>query len=97
MQAPIGVVVEAPPGQCTVLEMGEVSYCYHFGTFYLWDPDADGYKVVAPPVGAVVGYLPDGQEVRYVAGTKYHVYASIWYRPVMRGTTLVYQVVVPPT
>ncbi len=96
VQAPLGVVADAPPAECAVVEVGELSYCYHFGTLYLWDVEADGYKVVAPPVGATVTYLPEGHEVRYVSGAKYHAYASVYYRPVYRGTTVVYQVVKSP-
>lgn len=96
VQPPIGILVDAPPPECAIVEVGEFTYCYHYGSYYQWQADSNKYMVVAPPVGAVVTYLPATQEVRYYEGTKYHFFSNVYYRPIYRGSDLVYQVVRPP-
>ena len=51
------------------------------------------YKVVTPPEGIIVTYLPDDAKTEYVGGTRYHVYAGVYYAPVLRGDTIVYRVI----
>ena len=80
----------APPPECSKVEVEGRTFCYHYGTFYLYDEGTKEYKVVQAPVGAVVPYLPDKNTVEYRGGVKYHVYGGVYYQPVYRGSQLEY-------
>ena len=58
--------------------------------------DDQSYKVVAPPVGATVPYLPDEAKAETVKGKKYFVYESTYYRPFSSDGDTVYMVVDDP-
>jgi len=38
------------------------------------------YRVVAPPIGATVDYLPDGAKSVVVSGVTYYELNNTWYR-----------------
>ncbi len=82
-----------PPPECSVVRLGEASYCYHYGTFYLYDSGLKGYKTVSAPPGIFVTYLPDARKATYVGGVRYFTYADVYYRAVYVGRDLVFQVV----
>jgi hypothetical protein len=67
--------------------VGSTSYIYSDGIYM--QPSGSQYVVVAPPVGAIVNYLPDGCTM---SGNYYNC-SGIYYQPVYQGSTLVYQVV----
>ena len=92
VQPPVGVAVAAPPPECSRIEVEGTAYCYHYGSFYLFDEGKQEYRVVQAPVGAVVTYLPDKHTVEHVEGVKYHVYNGVYYQPVYRGSQMVYWV-----
>lgn len=52
-------------------------YYYDDGVYY--EPYGNGYTVVAPPVGAVVNYLPDGYITVEVDGGVYYYYGGAFY------------------
>lgn len=58
--------------------------------------DEDSYKVVAPPIGATVPYLPDEADSETVNGKKYYVYEDTYYRPFSSEGDTVYMVVDDP-
>lgn len=58
--------------------------------------DEDSYKVVAPPIGATVPYLPDEADSDTVSGKKYFVYEGTYYRPFSSEGDTVYMVVEDP-
>ncbi len=54
------------------------------------------YKVVAPPEGATVPYLPDEADVETVGIKKYYVYQGTYYRPFSSEGDTVYVVLKAP-
>jgi Family of unknown function (DUF6515) len=52
-------------------------YWYDQGVFY--QPSGSGYMAVAPPVGAVVSYLPNGYETVPVGDDTYYYYGGVFY------------------
>lgn len=90
---PPGIVVTKPPPECSVVRLGEISYCYHYGTFYLYDTGLKGYKIVSAPPGVIVKYLPDGKKETHINGVKYYQYSGVFYRPVYVGNDVVFLVV----
>ncbi len=55
------------------------------------------FKVVAPPVGATVPYLPDEADEETVNGKKYFVSEGTYYRPFASDGDTIYMVVKDPT
>ncbi len=55
------------------------------------------FKVVAPPVGATVPYLPEEADEEKVNGKKYFVYQDTYYRPFASDGETIYMVVEDPT
>ena len=49
---PVGLVVTLLPPTATTVWIGGAPYYYANDVYYRWDSTADGYEVVAPPVGA---------------------------------------------
>lgn len=58
--------------------------------------DEENYKVVAPPTGATVPYLPDEADSETVNGKKYFVYGGTYYRPFSSEGDTVYMLVENP-
>ena len=58
--------------------------------------DDHNYKVVKPPVGATVSYLPEEATKETVNGKKYFVYADTYYRPFASDGETIYMVVEKP-
>jgi hypothetical protein len=58
--------------------------------------DDQNYKVVAPPVGATVPYVPDEASEVTVGGKKYFVYDGTYYRPFASDGETIYMVVEDP-
>jgi len=56
----------------------------------------DSYKVVAPPMGVTVPYLPDEAATETVDGKKYFVFEGAFYRPFSSDGDTVYMVVEDP-
>lgn len=59
--------------------------------------DDHNYKVVKPPVGATVPYLPDEAKKKTINGKTYLVYEDTYYRPYVSDGETIYQVVDNPT
>jgi len=66
------------------------AYYYDWGVFYV--PSGSGYVAVAPPLNAVVNYLPDGYTTVMVGDDTYYYYGGVFY--VYTGSG--YQVVQAP-
>jgi hypothetical protein len=60
------------------------------------EDDDQNYKVVTPPVGATVPYLPDEAKEETVKGKKYYVHADTYYRPFASDGDTIYMVVDDP-
>ncbi|MHC5109392.1 MAG: DUF6515 family protein [Planctomycetota bacterium] len=58
--------------------------------------DEENYKVVAPPVGASVPYLPEEADEETVDGKKYFVFNGTYYRPFSSEGDTVFMVVEGP-
>ena len=56
-----------------------------------------GYKVVTPPIGAIIYELPSGINEVVVTGAKYYIYGGAYYRPHFSGGAVIYQIVADPT
>ena len=83
------VVKTLPRGHAKVVVRG-VTYHSHGGVFYR--PQATGWVVVAPPMGAVLTALPPGARLVRVKGVRYHLHNGVHYRPMLRNGVSVYVV-----
>jgi hypothetical protein len=73
-----------------VISWNNMQYQYYSGVFYA--PYNGGYRVIAPPIGAMVPNLPSGTITVYVNGYGYDYYGGTFYLPENGG----YQVVAAP-
>jgi hypothetical protein len=64
---------------------------YYFGTFFT--KEGDKYKVVAPPAGTIVGYVPDGYTETEVGESVNYTFGDITYEPANLQDNIIYQVV----
>ncbi len=83
------VVKTLSRGHAKVVVRG-VTYHSHGGVFYR--PQATGWVVVAPPMGAVLTALPPGARLVRVKGVRYHPHNGVHYRPMIRNGVSVYVV-----
>jgi len=72
------------------------STAYHNCSGAYYQQVSDGYKVVNPPVGAIIPSLPEGANEVVVSGTKYYVYGGAYHRPYYSGGSVIYQIVEIP-
>ncbi len=72
------------------LSVSGIPYYYYEGVYY--EPQASGYIVVTPPIGAIVPELPPGAEAIYVGPTIYYYAGGAFYVQEAQG----FLVVVPP-
>lgn len=99
--APQGAIVQHAPSQITNVYVNGEEYGYANGAYYDVRPPAEeggepAFEVVAPPVGATVGSLPDGATSETVNDAAYFVYAGTYYKPFYAGSDVVYMVVTDP-
>jgi hypothetical protein len=87
---PVGFFINALAATAFRFEIGAQWYYYDDGCYY--EPYNGGYDVVAPPLGALVSYLPDGYETVPVGDDTYYYYGGAFYIYTGQG----YQVVQAP-
>ncbi|WP_024750187.1 DUF6515 family protein [Crocosphaera subtropica] len=87
----IGATVDSPPPYYSTVYVDNTPYIYSDGVYL--QPQGNSYVVVAPPVDAVVSYLPDGCTSTQMNGTQYFDCSGIYYQMVYQNGTTVYQVV----
>jgi hypothetical protein len=87
---PFGFFLSSLAGNAIRFSIGNQWYYYDDGCYYL--PSNGGYSVVPPPIGAVVGYLPDGYETTMVGNDTFYYYGGAFYVANGQG----YQVVAAP-
>ena len=71
---------------------GGKPYIYYAGAFLIYAQEQKAFVVVDPPVGATVDYLPDTAKKVQKGDSVVYEYAGTSYRPLYRGTALVYAV-----
>ncbi len=76
------------------VDVSDQTYYYYGGDFYA--PAGSKYKVVSPPVGAVVSSVPDGTNTVVKNGNTYFKYANTYYQAESSGGDVVYKVVSVP-
>lgn len=74
----VGAFYDTLPVGYTTVYVGGTPYYYYGGNYY--QPTGTQYEVVAPPLGAVVGYLPRDAKMVVVEGVTYFVLDTTWYR-----------------
>jgi hypothetical protein len=87
---PFGFFLSALTANAIRISIANQYYYYDDGCYYL--PSNGGYDVVAPPIGAVISYLPDGYETIDLDDGEYYYYAGAFYISTGNG----YQVVPAP-
>jgi len=87
---PYGFWLNTLAANAFYFSLANQAYYYDDGCYYI--PYNGGYQVVAPPIGAVVAYLPEGYETTQVGDQTYYYYGGAFY--VYNGTG--YQVVQAP-
>ncbi|OGV52280.1 MAG: hypothetical protein A2017_00780 [Lentisphaerae bacterium GWF2_44_16] len=80
------------PGDCLPVIVNGTTFFYAAGLFY--QRGSDGYVLVAPPHGAVVPVLPEGNMIVTVNGGTYYYYSHTYYTMDPNGA---YMVVNDPT
>lgn len=83
----VGKISPNMPGSYDVVRSGPDEFYFHEGVFYARDPQ--GFKVVSPPRGIVIGRLPVGFETLIVAGVTYFLYAGVYYNQAAAGYVVV--------
>jgi hypothetical protein len=91
--APEGALIDSLPDGHGMSDNEGKTYFYYFGSFYL--EEEGKYRVVKPPPGVVVGYLPDGynetRDPEHESVT--YEYGGVRFEPVFLEGILVYMVI----
>ena len=87
----IGSAVSSLPPYYNTVYVGSNPYIYSDGVFL--QSSGSSYIVVAPPVNAVVTYLPDGCKAVQQNNVTYYNCSGIYYQPVFQNGSTVYKVV----
>jgi hypothetical protein len=87
----IGAAVNSLPPYYDTVYVGSTSYIYSDGVYL--QPSGSSYTVVAPPVGAVVTYLPDSCTEIQLDNSFYYNCSEIYYQPFFQNGSTVYRVV----
>ena len=87
----IGSAIATLPPYYNTVYVGSTSYIYSDGIYL--QPSGSSYTVVAPPIGAIVTYIPDGCTTITADNTLYYNCSGIYYRPLFENGSTVYQVV----
>ena len=91
----VGALCATLPVGYTTVYVGGDPYYYYGGNYYV--PDSDQYRVVAPPIGATVNYLPSGAKSVVIDGVTYYELDDTWYRRFFDSSgQVIYQVVSSP-
>ncbi|MDJ0551022.1 MAG: DUF6515 family protein, partial [Microcystis sp. M49637_WE12] len=87
----IGSAIATLPPYYNTVYVGSNSYIYSDGIYL--QPNGSSYTVVAPPIGAIVTYIPDGCTTITADNTLYYNCSGIYYQPLFENGSTVYQVV----
>lgn len=87
----LGSALSSPPPNATTVVVNGSSYYYSDGVYV--QPKGESYVVVAPPVGAVVTYLPDGCSATVLNNVQSFSCSGVIYQPYYQNGDLVYKVV----
>jgi len=79
-----------------VVVVGHQRYHYRDGRFYRPGWFGFEFAIFAPPVGAIVTFLPVGHRTIIVAGTPYYYYDNVYYRTCPSGYVVVPEPVINP-
>ena len=74
---PYGYYMSMLDANAFMFSIASQQYYYDYGVYYI--PSNNGYIAVAPPLGAVVNYLPDGYITIQVGDTYYYYYGGAFY------------------
>jgi hypothetical protein len=85
-----GAVIASAPSACISLNFRGLSLFFSNGVYYR--PHANGYRVVAAPIGIRINALPRGYVQFYVGNEPFFYYGGTYYR----NTGGYYEVVRPP-
>jgi hypothetical protein len=91
----VGTMYDVLPVGYTVVYVEGLPYYYYGGNYY--QQSGTQYRVIVPPVGATVSYLPKDAKTVVIDGVTYFVLDTIWYRRYFDVTGAVaYKVVKSP-
>ncbi len=74
---PFGYFAASLAADALYFSIANQAYYYDNGVYY--EPSGSGYTAVAPPVGAVVSYLPNGYVTVPVGDVDYYYYGGAFY------------------
>ncbi len=74
---PFGYFAAALTADAIYFSLANQQYYYDQGVYYA--PSGNGYSVVAPPIGAVVTYLPNGYQTIDMGDGVYYYYGGAFY------------------
>lgn len=87
----IGAALNSAPPYYSNIYVGGNPYLYSDGVYFT--QQGSSYIVVAPPVGAVVSYLPEGCQAFTQDGSQYFSCSGVVYQPFYDNGNLAYTVV----
>ena len=87
---PVGFFMAAMVTSAVIVSINSQPY-YYGGTFY--SKEADGYKVIVAPDGAVVANVPEGAEEVDIEDQKYVFYNETYFQSITQDGKDVYQIV----
>lgn len=94
IQAPhVGFRVPNLPESRRVYQLNGETYTYAYGSFFKYVPSVKQYEVVAPPVGAVVDWVPSGAEKIVVEDDRYCLINGVQYLEIILKGRIWYKIV----
>ena len=103
VEAPAGATVQQLPEQTINVNVNVSgdTVQYANGAYYEEQAPAEegaepGYKVVEPPQGATVPYVPEGAVEKKIGGETYFVAGDTYYKAFYSGSDVVYMVTANP-
>jgi Family of unknown function (DUF6515) len=87
----IGAALNAPPPHYTTVVVSGTEYYYADGIYV--QPSGGTHVVAAPPIGAVVTYLPEGCSTTISNGVQSFDCSGVVYQPYTQNGSVAYQVV----
>jgi hypothetical protein len=85
----MGIVIPELPDGAIVIEVGNRTYYYAGGAFYL--EQSGGYVIAAAPLGVLVPELPPGAESITWNGGPAYEFNGVYYRPLFIDGVTQYQ------
>ena len=86
----ISVPIQTLPEGSVAIGVGEETYYFDKGNFYLMVMRLQKYVMVPPPIGAIVSSIPETYQLMLIEGASYYLYNGVFYKRVLEGFKVIY-------